>query len=113
MSILVRDSVFLITAGSDQKVILWEIETGVELVSYTHSGSVRSVCFNESGTQFVSCCDGFSDHPPSVTVFEFNRDDPASSNPNPIKKYVINFLGFLFLWCVFITTIYLSIYFHL
>ena len=60
---------FLITAGSDQKVILWEIETGIDLVTYPHSGPVRSVSFNDAGTQFVSCSDNFSDHPPSVTIY--------------------------------------------
>jgi WD40 repeat protein len=63
------DSVFLITAGADSKVILWEVETGVELITYPHSGPVRSVCFNEAGTRFVSCCDLFSGEPPCVTVY--------------------------------------------
>ena len=61
---------FLITAGSDQKVIVWEVETGIDLVTYIHPGPVRCVAFNEAGTQFVSCSDKFSDkNPPLVTIY--------------------------------------------
>lgn len=66
---VLRDSVFLITAGSDQKVIVWEIETGVELVAYSHPGPVRSVSWNEAGTQFASCTDNFADTPPCVSIY--------------------------------------------
>lgn len=50
-------------------MILWEIETGIDLVTYNHSGPVRSVCFNEAGSQFVSCSDNFSNNPPCVTIY--------------------------------------------
>ena len=64
-----RDSTFLATAGSDQKVIVWEVETGIDLITYNHSGPVRCVSWNEAGSQFVSCSDKFSDNMPCVTIY--------------------------------------------
>ena len=60
---------FIITAGSDQQVILFEVETGIELLRYEHTGPVRSVAWNEAGTQFVSCSDKFSTNVPLVTIY--------------------------------------------
>jgi translation initiation factor 3 subunit I len=80
-------STFLITAGADQKVMLWEVETGDDLLTYEHGGPVRSVAFNEIANKFVSCNDNFSDNPPSINIYEFNSTDPMSSSREPLKQF--------------------------
>mmetsp|Transcript_10189 Transcript_10189/g.12586 ORF Transcript_10189/g.12586 Transcript_10189/m.12586 type:complete len:113 (-) Transcript_10189:2-340(-) len=48
------DSVLLVSGGGDSKAKLWEVETGVELFAFSHTGSVRSCCFDDSGRRFFN-----------------------------------------------------------
>ena len=83
-------STFVITAGADQKVILFEVETGEELKAYEHGGPVRSVAFNELATKFVSCSDNFSDNPPAVNIFEVNYTNPPASATQPLQQFKLD-----------------------
>ncbi|KAJ8600790.1 hypothetical protein CTAYLR_010805 [Chrysophaeum taylorii] len=53
---------------------VWEVETGQEFASFSHSGSVRSCQFDESGRRVLTACDAFGspeqDRPPKVTIWE-------------------------------------------
>jgi len=68
------DSLLLVTGSADMTAKIWEVETGAELVSFDHTGSVRSCVFDESGRRALTMCDAFgsveNDRPPKVSIYE-------------------------------------------
>ncbi|CAM9685388.1 unnamed protein product [Choristocarpus tenellus] len=50
---------------------MWDVQTGRELVVYSHQGPVsRSVSFAEGGQRFATVSDPFMDSPGLVSVFD-------------------------------------------
>ncbi len=80
-------STFLITAGADQKALLFEIETGDMLCTFEHGGPVRSVAFNEVADKFVSCSDGFSENKPTVSIWGVDYQNPPNSPQSPLMTF--------------------------
>ncbi|RHY30158.1 hypothetical protein DYB32_004561 [Aphanomyces invadans] len=68
------NSEFLLTAAADASVKLWDLQTGKELFSFTHTGSARSVNFSLGDKSFVSVADQFGDHPPTVFVYDLAQN---------------------------------------
>jgi len=68
------DSRLLVSASADMQAKVWEVETGMELASFQHTGAVRSCTFDESGRRVLTMCDAFGavelDRPPKVTIWE-------------------------------------------
>lgn len=68
------DSKILVSASGDMQAKVWEVETGLELASFAHSGTVRSSTFDESGRRILTMCDAFGnlehERPPKVTIWE-------------------------------------------
>lgn len=49
------DNNLLITGSIDHTIILWDVSTGKEIRSFCgHSGSIKTVCFNNTGEQILS-----------------------------------------------------------
>ncbi|DBA01924.1 TPA: hypothetical protein N0F65_005113 [Lagenidium giganteum] len=67
-------SEYLLTAAADSSVKLWDVQTGKELFSFTHTGPARSVNFSTGDKYFVSTADKFIDKPASVFVYELAED---------------------------------------
>lgn len=75
----------LLTAAADSSVKLWDVQTGDELVSFPHTGPVRSVNFSTGDKFFCSVVDKFSDHPAAVCIYELAAD--------PAERALLLFLG--------------------
>eukprot|EP00405_Crypthecodinium_cohnii_P010249 CAMPEP_0206429834 /NCGR_PEP_ID=MMETSP0324_2-20121206/6461_1 /ASSEMBLY_ACC=CAM_ASM_000836 /TAXON_ID=2866 /ORGANISM="Crypthecodinium cohnii, Strain Seligo" /LENGTH=536 /DNA_ID=CAMNT_0053895559 /DNA_START=60 /DNA_END=1666 /DNA_ORIENTATION=- len=70
------NSRWLVTAGSDQLIIVWEAQTPKELTRIELKGSVRSVEWapGDRGdtARFVACHNRFASHAAAVVVFRFD-----------------------------------------
>jgi len=64
----------LLTAAADATVKLWDLKTGKELYSFTHTGSARCVNFSQGDKMFVSVSDQFVEKPATVFVYELADD---------------------------------------
>jgi len=74
----------LVTASGDCQVKLWDVQTGEELLTYTHSGPVRGAQWAEGGERFATVCDPFGPHNAKVQVFNAPEDaDPESLSTAP------------------------------
>jgi len=74
----------LVTASGDCQVKLWKVQTGEELLTYTHSGPVRGAQWAEGGERFATVCDPFVSHNAKIQVFYAPEDaDPESLSPTP------------------------------
>ena len=68
------DSSLLLSVSADMTARLWEVETGVEVARFAHTGPVRSCQFDEGGKRFVTISDPFGSmeagKPPLLRVYE-------------------------------------------
>lgn len=64
-----RDSTRLITAGADQTVKLWVVETGQMLASFQCTGTVRWVEFAEGDNSFIALIDPFASVEAAVRIY--------------------------------------------
>jgi len=80
------DSRWLVTSGADRLVIVWEARTSRELARVELPGVVRFVewagCAGGAANapvseRFATCHNRFGGHPPAVTVWRFNGNDPS------------------------------------
>lgn len=69
----------LVTASGDCQVKLWDVQTGEELLTYTHSGPVRGAQWAEGGDRFATVCDPFGPHNAKVQVFYAPEDADQES----------------------------------
>mmetsp|Transcript_72179 Transcript_72179/g.188266 ORF Transcript_72179/g.188266 Transcript_72179/m.188266 type:complete len:518 (-) Transcript_72179:45-1598(-) len=80
------DSRWLVTSGADRLVIVWEARTSRELARVELPGVVRFVEWAGGAggaanppvsERFATCHNRFGGHPPAVTVWRFNGNDPS------------------------------------
>jgi translation initiation factor 3 subunit I len=68
------DSKLLVSGSADMHAKIWDVESGVELTTFEHTGSVRSCTFDESGRRILVHCDAFGgldqNRPPLVSIYE-------------------------------------------
>ncbi len=68
------DSKLLVSGSADMHAKVWDVETGSELTTFDHTGSVRNCTFDESGRRILVHCDAFGgldqNRPPLVSIYE-------------------------------------------
>ena len=77
------DSSLLLSVSADMTARLWEVETGVEVARFAHTGPVRSCQFDEGGKRFVTISDPFGSmeagKPPLLRVYEREPSGDAAA----------------------------------
>ena len=68
------DAKLLVSGSADMHAKVWDVETGSELTTFEHTGSVRNCTFDESGRRILVHCDAFGgldqNRPPLVSIYE-------------------------------------------
>ena len=67
------DSKLLVSGSADMHAKVWDVETGSELTTFEHTGSVRNCTLDESGRRILVHCDAFGGStkwPPLVSIYE-------------------------------------------
>jgi len=81
------DSKLLVSGSADMQAKVWDVETGVELTSFEHTGPVRSCSFDESGRRALTMCDAFGgldvNRPPMVSIYE---NEPMFGDPKSWRR---------------------------
>jgi len=79
-----RFSTRLLTASADATCKMWEVQTGVEIFSFTHRGPVRGVAWADGGNMFASISDPFMDNDAQISIYDVPQDaDPESYSKIP------------------------------
>jgi hypothetical protein len=62
---------------------LWQVSTGKCLYTWEFPTAVKSVAFNDDGTQVVCITEQRMGYQSAIRVFDINRDDPTKRMPIP------------------------------
>ncbi|GBG80886.1 hypothetical protein CBR_g31442 [Chara braunii] len=85
-----RDSRFLVTGSADQSAKLWDVETGVQLYSFTFETPARSVAFSEGEKLLLITTDPFMGAPSAIHIkrVEAERTEQTQDSIEIIKGHV-------------------------
>lgn len=75
----------LLTASADRMMKLWEVETGVELFSFSHPSSVRSCAFAEGGKMVMNCTENNFGEPAKINIYNI-ENDLAEQTDIPVRE---------------------------
>lgn len=72
-------SKFLFTASADGTAKIWMVETGKDLVTIPHRGTVKCICLSEDEKRFATITDPFGmEVDASVRIYAFDKENPSA-----------------------------------
>jgi len=76
-----RKSQTVLSGSADTNVKLWNVETGREIMSWTHKAPVRSVAFALGDKSFLTVTDQVFGYVPSIYIWDISSDPRIATKP--------------------------------
>ncbi|KAH6912820.1 eukaryotic translation initiation factor 3 [Coprinopsis sp. MPI-PUGE-AT-0042] len=95
-------SLYMVSGSADNAMKLWQVSTGKCLYTWEFPTAVKSVAFNDEGTQVVCITEQRMGYQSAIRVFDINREDPTNQSAEPL--YHFNPIGSKAVVCAFTLT---------
>jgi len=76
-----RDTNRVLTGAADTAAKIWDVQTGREIMSWTHKAPVRSVAFSHGEKMFLTVTDQVFGLLPSIYIWDLSTDPRLTTKP--------------------------------